>query len=525
VQGVPWSFSNGRRGGRMNLNLQILQTDLQDIVVSANIIDPRLDRKLAFPVIYNSETRPLGDRLYLSYSADLPAAINLDERPSFLFIGSPPAQYMANECNVLIVKKGLSIYALLARVSELFQHYNSWELELQKANIESLPLINLGVLAEPVFENPISLHSESIRYLFHVVNPKRYFMPDNYAIFKENDYWELEDVNLLKYDNEFNTALMKKEPAIYPSENYGFRSLYMNIFFSGRYVARLLIDEINRQFTDRDFALITVLGDAVKDGLRMKAALDQWYPRRLDEIVAAILNSHSVDEKEIKTVLAENGWAVSDRYFCLTIVPSELDIRGKTLFALANNLSAMMPGNCCLVHNNTIVCLFNLSATKTDRKILQGRLLPKLRDSFLKAGMSAVFSDFMNLHSYYQQTLIALRLGEKRRKDCWYYDFKDHALDYIIENGKGELITASLCPEGLLRLRQHDREQGTDYEHVLRVYLENSMNAALTQRKLYMHRNTFYYKLNHLKEILDMNLEDFSVRLYLMIAFRLMDEA
>jgi hypothetical protein len=509
----------------MNLNLQILQTDLQDLVVSANIIDHRLDRRLAFPVIYNGETRPLGDRLYLSYVTDLPDIIDFENQPSFLFIGPPPGQYMIDECNMLILKEGLPLYALLARVGELFQFYNSWELALQKTNSENLPLINLGVLAEPLFENPVSLHNESMRFLFHAVNPERYSIPDNYVVYRENDYMDIEEVNLLKYDDEFIIAALKKEPTVYSGKHYEFRVLYLNIFLSGRYVARLMVDEINRKITDRDFALISVLGDAVKDGLQIKAARDQWHPRRLDEIVAGILDRHSVEENEIKAALAESGWAVSDRYFCLAIVPSELDIMGKTLLSLADRLSAMMPGSCCLVHNSIIVCLCNLSAIKADRKTLQARLLPKLRDSFLKTGMSAVFSDFKKLYSYYQQSLIALRLGEKGKKGAWYYDFSDHALDYMVENSKGELVAESLCPEGLLRLRQHDREQGTDYEHVLRVYLENNMNAVQTQRKLYMHRNTFYFKLNRLKEILDMNLEDFSVRLYLMLAFRLMNEA
>jgi hypothetical protein len=44
------------------LNLQILQADLQGIVISANIVDKRLERGLAFALIYNGETRLRGDR-------------------------------------------------------------------------------------------------------------------------------------------------------------------------------------------------------------------------------------------------------------------------------------------------------------------------------------------------------------------------------------------------------------------------------------------------------------------------------
>jgi hypothetical protein len=466
----------------------------------------------------------LGDRLYLCRAADLPAAIDLGERPSFLCTGNPPVRYLQNECNILIAKENLSIPDLLARVTELFHFYNTWELEMQRANSRNLPLAALGMLADPVFENPISLHNESMRYIFHIVNPDRYSVPDTYGVFKENEYIGLDDINTLKYENGFINAATKKEPAIYSSDHYECRSLYVNIFLSGNYAARLLIDEINREFTDRDFALLTVLGEAVKEGLQLKNAFNQWHPRRLDEILVKLLERHSVDEAEIKTVLNEKGWDVSDAYFCLTIMPSDLDIRGKTLLSLVDRIMALAPGNCCLIHNNAIVCLFNLSAIKSDRDTLQTRLFPCLRDSFLKAGISTGFSDFKNVYYYYQQTLIALRLGIESNQSHWYHRFDDYALEYIVETGTTALTPESLCPEGLLRLHRYDREQKTDYVHILRVYLENNMNAVQAQRKLYMHRNTFYSKLSRLKNILNMNLEDFTTRLYLMIAFRLIDK-
>jgi hypothetical protein len=524
VQSIRFHLCLGCRGGMMNLNLQILKTDLSDIVLAAHILDRPLERRLAFPVIYNGEEQPSDDRLYLTNASDLPLTIDLAWRPSFLCIGTPADRYVRDECNILILAEDLSIKNLLARTSELFHFYNTWELEMRQANIRNLPLTALGELAEPVFGNPVALHDRSLKYIFHIVNPDKYSLPDNYRVYKENAYMELDDVNTLKYeDNELIKAAVKKEPAIYPGENYGYRSLYTNIFLSGKYVARLLVDEISRKFTDRDMALITVLGEAVKESLQLKNILNQWYPRGLDEILVRLLEHQFVDEDELKSVLAENGWALQDTYVCLSIVPSELDTAGKTLFSLMDRLSALVPGNCRCLHNDTIICLFNLSAVKLDREAVRARMLPYLRDSFLKAGMSAAFCDFKNIYYCYQQSLIALRLGEKHRQDYWYYDFDDYALDYIIENSKPALGPESFCPEGLLRLLRYDREEGTDYMKILRVYLENNMSAVQTQKILYMHCNTFYFKLNRIREILDMNLEEFNIRLRLVMAFRFLD--
>jgi hypothetical protein len=52
VQSVLFLFcAYVRQGGMMNLNLQILQADLRDSVLAANIIDNRLKRRLAFAVL------------------------------------------------------------------------------------------------------------------------------------------------------------------------------------------------------------------------------------------------------------------------------------------------------------------------------------------------------------------------------------------------------------------------------------------------------------------------------------------
>jgi sugar diacid utilization regulator len=509
----------------MNLNLQILKEDLSDILSDSRIIDDRLDRRLAFVVIFNGEEQPLGDRLYLANASDLPSAISMEDRPSFLCIGPPPDQYFNGECNVLVAGKTVSIHTLLARVVELFHFYNSWELELQKVNTGvggKAATKKLGMLSEPVFKNPLSLHDASMKYIFNILNKDRRMIVDDYATVEENAYLDLEDINILKHDKEFTMAVTKKEPSVYSGSLYEFRSLYFNIFLSDKYAARLLIDEANQQFSDRDFALIKVLGEAIQANLEMRAFLDQWHPKHLDEIFAKLLDRHIVNDEEIKNVLAETGWHMEEAYFCITVESSELDIANKTIFSTADRISSLAPNNCYRIHNDTIIYLFNTSAIKASRETIQEKLLPHLRDSFLKAGISAPFSGFGNLYYYYQQTVIALRLGKKKNPDYWYYRFDDYALDYIVENCTGVLTPESLCPEGLLRLYRHDRGKGTDYVSVLETYLENNMNATLTQQQLHIHRNTFYFKLNRLRAILDMNIEDGDTRLCLLMALKVM---
>ena len=80
-----------------------------------------------------------------------------------------------------------------------------------------------------------------------------------------------------------------------------------------------------------------------------------------------------------------------------------------------------------------------------------------------------------------------------------------------------------MIPDGLLRLLEHDRAHSSDYVRILRVYLDQDRSIAETIRILYMHRNTFLYRIGRIQEILAMDLDNPDNRLLLQIALRLLD--
>lgn len=80
-----------------------------------------------------------------------------------------------------------------------------------------------------------------------------------------------------------------------------------------------------------------------------------------------------------------------------------------------------------------------------------------------------------------------------------------------------------LCHEKLLLLRKTDKENGTEYMKTLRMYLDQQQNAVRTARELYIHRSTFLYRLEKIKEILESDLDDPEELLYLNLSFRLLE--
>ena len=67
------------------------------------------------------------------------------------------------------------------------------------------------------------------------------------------------------------------------------------------------------------------------------------------------------------------------------------------------------------------------------------------------------------------------------------------------------------------------KDEGYDNYHLLRTFLLTERNISLTARLMHMHRNSIIYRLNQIREILMVDLDDPDVRLRLMITFKILE--
>jgi DNA-binding PucR family transcriptional regulator len=214
-------------------------------------------------------------------------------------------------------------------------------------------------------------------------------------------------------------------------------------------------------------------------------------------------------------------WNIYDTYFCATV---ESEIGGDNhsgMTTLSLKLSGVTGTECYLIQKNTAIFIFNLTAGGLEKSAVVKTILSALKNSKVKTGVSNSFSNFNNMYYYYRQALAAIEQGMEKdpSRRCWYFD--DYILDSILQNSHRDMVVEALYPEGFLALEQHDGLKGTNYVDTLMAFLECNMNIAETIKKIYMHRNTFLYRIGRIKELLDMDLDDPDTRLLLRIILKL----
>ena len=115
-------------------------------------------------------------------------------------------------------------------------------------------------------------------------------------------------------------------------------------------------------------------------------------------------------------------------------------------------------------------------------------------------------------------------MGNQKSPFKWTHRFDDIALEYLLEQCRGELPEQLVCSRKILELREYDRQHNTDYYHTLHVYVRNHLNAVQAARLLFIHRSTFLYRMEKIREILHMDFNDYDTLLYVMITFKIMEK-
>lgn len=112
------------------------------------------------------------------------------------------------------------------------------------------------------------------------------------------------------------------------------------------------------------------------------------------------------------------------------------------------------------------------------------------------------------------EALDTLCFIQAKRGVCTYHDIDFlKALGYMHQSSHSSVLNNRV----LQLLLNYDRTNNTGYVETLRVYLANSCNVTQTAKRLFIHRHTLLKRLNKIREIGDVNLDDHYARLYLSI--------
>lgn len=509
----------------MNLNLYILKRVLSQLSPKAWIHHEPTHYPCAYPLLYSPGMAFQADAVYIAEASRLPMQPDPGTTGCIVCMGVPPDAYRSKNWNVLYIEVETDPAVVLGEVVAAFHRFNQLERKLHGLALNGADMEAFGQAMRSFFSNPFSFESVNFRKLFHFPGQPPTPMTAKYQAYLDNVFYDdsayttPEETSFLLNDPEFLRAQDYAKPMIYSGDHYGFRTLYYNIHIRGAYVARILVDEVVCSLDEYDFAVIKLLGDLLSLGIRSQEEEEFIQSQEMAAVLQGLLSHRYLPEHQIRTALDLYRWRVDDPYFCLLV--SMHSCNQGVVYRLAQQLERVAPQLCYITLPDEAVFVIHLTNEKQNLENVFSRMIPILRDFMLLASVSTVFDDFKDLYYHYLMARFAFHKGQEKHPTFWYFRTEDYLLDYFLHRCQYSRPTYALLHPSVQRLMDHDKKKNSRYTNLLRTYLACNQSIVETIRREHIHRTTFLYQLDRIKEIINLDLDDPDICLMLQLCLKL----
>ena len=416
------------------------------------------------------------------------------------------------------------VYEIANLVYSVFRSYHDFESALGNIVNNGGTLTDLCREGEKFFHNPMFIHDN----LFSVIGMPRDI--DTTTQFEHNKQSGLYHIPLhmideFKYDPQYQTTLSEHSAGLWVnSQNRnGFRSLYVNLWDGAHYCGRLLINERQTSLKPGQFKAAEYFTEYALMIIRRDIHTQNHNYRSFENTLVDLLNGKAVDPDEFRNMLGILNWQSGDRYICMRIQSQDSKLSVNPVSALRSLLSTELQHFTSFFYEQQLCILMNLTLSKLTPGMIHQRLAPLIRDNYMCGGISNPFTGISMFPMAFEQAAAALSYANGASSNAWLISFEDCALEYfqncVLKTMPMELFIAPY----LYKLRSIDKERGTEYFHTLKSWLLNERSIPKTSEALIVHRTTLTYRLEKMRELIPIDLDDPKLRLYLLLSYHLLD--
>ncbi len=430
----------------------------------------------------------------------------------YIFAGVMPQENLSAAYICIEEKNSALIFNML---TDIFDTCDAWVEKLRNVVIGNGTIGKILKISSEFLGNPLTVMGQDFTF---VADAGTENIPDDFRIFAD------ENVNSNYMNEMIQYKTVQKEahgPVMYPAFIGGCRTIGMNLQVGGQDTHRVVLTEALRPFSEGSFCILRELAVYLEFMLsHIPAILEK---SGLEDIFLTAITDRKADYMQVSRKLNQLGWGVKHEYLCLILQILYEDESSMTIYGIRKYMKKQFPDSCSFEFEGYIITYFNLTKLSMETEEIESKLTYFIRDSYLKAGYSRVVRGHMGIRRQFLQAKIALEVGSRVKPYIWIYRFNQMVVPYMFEQTTKVLPGRMLCHEGVLELHRMDEELHTQYVQTLRTYLDNQLNATKTANDLFIHRSTFLYRIDKIKEILESNLDDPEDIFYLNYSLRLLE--
>lgn len=332
----------------------------------------------------------------------------------------------------------------------------------------------------------------------------------------EKGYLSPQSARQMKEAGDLDLLAPTLRPVLYRSHIYPFPSIVSNVWLNGRFVSRLnilcvsgdtspLLLRACELITDHLGRILSRRGSLASDGPLQSMLLDLLHGIHLSE---DLINDR------LKAVPHLAGSLMQLFYV-------DVEARDDRQIApyYASLLKRLYPEETFLplVFEQQLV-LLAYAPDEIGFDSFTVKLAHFFASHHLRCGVSNHFRRLSDLRGHCDQALSALETGSEAGLSFYRDIMLERMLSYLPAEEARFLISPDIA-----RLQESAARYSFSPVDTLKAYLECNCNLIRTSERLFLHKNTLLYRLNHIKSIIRCDLNDADQRLLLMLSFKLLE--
>ena len=243
----------------------------------------------------------------------------------------------------------------------------------------------------------------------------------------------------------------------------------------------------------------------------------------IQQLFRDLLNNLPITSEEINQRAFYCNWNIEKHFSIMVIKPLGQDYFPVHLKKYQTQVSHTLNAAISDVFENSIVLLVNCSNSQFKSKNLQQWL-----DNFLKAtnmvmGVSLCSSNPLDIRELFEQAQAATKIGLIIFPDHFRFEYESLQLYDMIDLLKSARTHLSFISKTLQFLKAYDCEHNSDYVSTLQAFYDSNFNQAQAAHALNITRSTMFYRLERIKNITGVDINDSMIMLHFRFSLLLIE--